>query len=115
MAEGEVYVSTFFSDTRFIRGGKVDWDAPGWRDIKERRLPPAETYPLSMYADEKRETYRNLQPAFAGGGGMNVCTPLAEVFRRFNLGGGGIVPIKIFQFDRVTPVDADYYLITLIA
>ena len=114
MAESEVYVSEFYNDTRYVRGGKVDWNAPGWRDIKERRLPSAETFPLPMCADEKGETYRGLQPAFQGGGGLNVCVPLAEIFRCFDLGRAGIVPIKMFQFDRVTPVDAEYSVISLI-
>ncbi len=105
-------MSPFFRDTRYVRGGKVDWEAPGWSEIKEKRLPPQETLPLTMYANEKGETYKNLQPAFSAGGGLNVCAPLADVFRRFDLGIGGVVPIQIFKFDRATLVDADYFLVT---
>ena len=114
MNSDHVWVSTFFNDSRYIRGGKVDWDAPGWFDIKERRQPPKETLPLPMYANEPRETYRQLPPAFAAGGGLNVCAQLADVFRRFDLGTGGVVPIQIFQFDRNTMVDTEYFLVTVV-
>ena len=67
-----------------------------------------------MYADERGETYQRLQPAFAAGGGLNVCAPLAGVFRRFDLGTGGVVPIKLFKFDRTTLVEAEYFLLTII-
>lgn len=110
----DIWVSRFFNDSRYIRGGKVDWDAPGWREIKERLQPPTDTLPLPMYADERGETYQRLQPAFAAGGGLNVCAPLADVFRRFDLGTGGVVPIQLFKFDRATPVDANYFLLTII-
>jgi hypothetical protein len=67
-----------------------------------------------MYADERGETYQRLQPAFAAGGGLNVCSPLADVFRHLDLGTGGVVPIRLFKFDRTTPVDANYFLLTVI-
>lgn len=110
----DIWVSHFFNDSRYIRGGKVDWDAPGWCEIKDRRQPPTDTLPRPMYANAKREDYQHLPPAFAAGGGLNVCSPLADVFRRFDLGTGGVVPIKLFKFDRTTPVDADYFLLTVV-
>ena len=39
MAEGDVWISKFFSDSNYVRGGKVDWDTPGWREVAH--LPPA--------------------------------------------------------------------------
>ena len=114
MTVSDIWVSRFFGDSRYIRGGKVDWDAPGWREIKERLQPPTDTLPLPMYADERGETYQRLQPAFAAGGGLNVCAPLADVFRRCDLGTGGVVPIRLFKFDRATLVEADYFLLTVV-
>ena len=114
MAEGEVYISHFFSDTRFIRGGKVDWDAPGWREIKEKRRPSQAALPLSVFAGEKRETFQNLPAAFtAGGGGLNVSKKLAEVLQRHDLGEGGVVPTKLYQFEQTSPVDGDFYMVML--
>lgn len=114
MADGDVWISKFFSDSTYVRGGKVDWDAPGWRDVKEKRQPPPETLPLPVYADEKYETYETLPPVFVGGGGgVSVCAAMADVFRRFDLveaglGKGGVFPVQLYLHDRVTPVRADY-------
>ena len=67
-----------------------------------------------MYANEKGETYKNLPPAFEAGGGLNICASLADIFRRFDLGTGAVVPIQLYQFDRTTPVDANYFLVTVV-
>lgn len=117
MAEGDVWISKFFSDSNYVRGGKVDWDTPGWREVAQKRPPPPDTLPLPVYADEKHETYENLPPVFVGGGGgVSVCREMADVFRRFDLveaslGTGGVYPIQLYLHDRVTPVRSDYFVL----
>jgi hypothetical protein len=37
---------------------------------------------------------------------------LADVFRRFDLGKGGIEPVKAFKMDRRTPLAGEYYCLT---
>jgi hypothetical protein len=116
LAEGDVWISKFFDDETHLRGDKVDWKAPGWRDVAAKRLPPPETLPLPVYAEYKTDTARdflNLPPIAKGGGGVYVNRALADVFRRFDLvngpGTGGAVPIQFFLYDRITPVEADYF------
>lgn len=113
MAEGDVWISKFFTDTSYVRGFEVDWDAPGWREISKKRSPPPETLPLPVYAEYRDDTLQDLPPVFQGGGGVNVCPALADVFRRFNLveggdGKGGVFPIQLYLHDRKTPVRTDY-------
>lgn len=113
MAEGDIWISHFFSDSMYVYGVTVDWDAPGWREVAQKRPPPPETLPLPVYAELRDDTLQDLPPVFQGGGGINVCPALADVFRRFDLveGGdskGGVFPIQLFLSDRKTRVRTDY-------
>jgi hypothetical protein len=116
LADGDVWISKFFDEETHLRGDKVDWKAPGWRDVAINRLPPPETLPLPVYAEYKTDTqsdFLNLPPIATGGGGIYVNRALAEVFRHFDLvegpGENGAIPIQFFLYDRTTPVEADYY------
>ena len=113
MAEGDVWISKFFLDSRYVRELTVDWDAPGWREVAQKRSPPPETLPLPAYAVYRDDTLQDLPPVFCGGGGVNVCPAMADVFRRFDLvaGGpskGGVFPIQLFLHGQSTPARADY-------
>lgn len=113
LAEGDVWISGFFSDSTYVHGVKVDWDSAGWREVAQKRHPPPETLPLPVYAEYQDDTLQDLPPVFQGGGGVNVCPAMADVFRQFDLvadgdGKGGVFPIQLFLYDRKTPVRTDY-------
>lgn len=113
MSGGEVYFSNFFSNTGYTRGWVVDWDAPGWRDLKVKRLPADSDLPLPIYSSDRMETFVSLPPAVQCAGGFIVSYEMADVFRRFDLGGDSIVPAQLFRFDRVTPVEHEYFVVVL--
>jgi hypothetical protein len=83
VADGDVWIRGFFSDTRYVRGGKVDGAAPGWRDVAEKRLPPLETRALAVHAELDDETYEDLPPIFQGAAGKTVCQAIADVLLAF--------------------------------
>lgn len=112
MAEGDVWISKFFSDMTYVRATEIDRDAPGWGDFKENRTPPPETLPLPIYASYMDETFQEFPPIFEGAGGTKISPAMAEVFRQFDLGrGGGIFPIQLYLHDRKTPAQAEYRLL----
>lgn len=113
MAKGDIWISKFFSDSTYVYGVEVDWDSAGWREAAKKQHPPPETLPLPAYAVNRDDTLQHLPPVFQGGGGINVCTAMADVFRQFDLveGGdskGGVFPIELYLYDRRTPVRTDY-------
>lgn len=119
MADEDVYIGKFPSDGRHVKSGKIDWESPGWREIKNQQMPPPETWPLPIYAGERMERFERLPPAFIAAAFL-ACRPLADIFRQFDLGTGYVVPVQLYRFAKVTPetpemevVDADYYLVRL--
>jgi hypothetical protein len=114
MADEEVYIGKFPSGGRHVKSGKIDWESPGWREIKNQQMPPPETWPLPIYAGERMQRFERLPPAFIAAAFL-ACRPLADVFRHFNLGSDCVVPVQLYRFAKVTPetpeieaVDADY-------
>lgn len=119
MAAEDVYIGEFPSDGRHVKSGKIDWDSPGWREIKNQQMPPPETWPLPIYAGERMQRFERLPPAFIASAFL-ACRPLADVFRQFDLGNGYVIPVQLYRFAKVTPetpeteaVDADYHYVRL--
>jgi hypothetical protein len=114
MADEDIYIGKFPSDGRHVKSGKIDWESPGWREIKNQQMPPPETWPLPIYAGERMQRFERLPPAFIATAFL-ACRPLADVFRQFDLGSDCVVPVQLYRFAKVTPdrpeieaVDADY-------
>ncbi len=119
VADEDVYIGKFPSDGRHVKSGKIDWDSPGWRKIKNQQMPPPETLPLPIYAGERMQRFERLPPAFIASAFL-ACRPLADVFRQFDLGNGYVVPVQLYRFAKVTPetpemevVDVDYHYVRL--
>jgi hypothetical protein len=119
MADDDVYIGKFPSDGRHVKSGRIDWDSPGWREVKNQQMPPPETWPLPIYAGERMQRFERLPPAFIAAAFL-AFRPLADVFRQFDLGNGYVVPVQLYRFAKVTPetpeieaVDADYHYVCL--
>jgi hypothetical protein len=119
MADDDVYIGKFPSGGRHVKSGKIHWDSPGWREIKNQQMPPPETWPLPIYAGERMQRFERLPPAFIASAFL-ACGPLADVFRQFDLGIGHVVPVQLYRFAKVTPetpemelVDVDYSMVSL--
>lgn len=59
-------------------------------------------------ADEKDYRFPDLFHAY---GYWVVSAAAAEVLKQFDLGGGGLYPVKVFKNDRITPVGGEWFCI----
>lgn len=48
---------------------------------------------------------------FAAGSFWVVSTAVADVLREFDLGSGGLFPVKVMKKDRATPIDGEWFCI----
>jgi len=74
---------------------------------------PAERFPKELYAFRSSEfdsvvLYKDF-PDFFHSGFYMVSGAFADVFRQFDLGGGGVYPTKLFQEDRTTEITGDFH------
>lgn len=73
---------------------------------------PAECFPSEIYGapDAKEADYR-LPNLFFAGSFWVVSKAAADVLRQFDLGGGGLYPVKVATKDRRTPVGGEWFCI----
>ena len=60
-----------------------------------------------------KKCFSRVRDLFVVGGIFVVKERLAEVFARFDLGDGGLVPFTIYQEDLTTPVQGKFYFLNL--
>ncbi|WP_171181452.1 imm11 family protein [Ruegeria sp. HKCCD8929] len=72
---------------------------------------PAERFPKEMYAEYKDKREKKQPDLFSAGGFWTVSAACAEVLCRFDLGQGSLYPVRLFQHDRSTPVEGEYYCV----
>ncbi|MGV2051592.1 imm11 family protein [Agrobacterium sp. 22-209-1] len=96
----------------FVRTEKQnDGMAWGERNNSGESLP-AECFPEEIYGtpDAKESAYK-LPDLFFEGNFWVVSKAAADVLRQFDLGGGGLYPVKVLKKDRETPVGGDWFCI----
>jgi len=93
----------YFDDLRFI--------ADTVKRNEEGEPMPAERFPKELYGKYTGGKVRKLPDLCNAGGFWVVSAPLAEVLGRFDLGQGSLYPVEVFQIDRRTPVEGEYYCI----
>jgi hypothetical protein len=73
---------------------------------------PAEFFPAEIYgAPGSKPGKYKLPNLFFAGSFWVVSGAAADVIRQFDLGGGGLYPVKVLQKDRVTPVEGNWFCI----
>ncbi len=70
---------------------------------------PADCFSKEMYAKYKDKKEKKQPDLFMAAGIWTVSAACAEVLRKFDLGDGDLYPVKIFQHDRKTPVEGEYF------
>lgn len=81
------------------------------RNMAGEPLGP-DCFPDEIYgAPGAKESDYNLPDVFYAGSFWVVSNAAARILRLFELGGGGLYPVKVLKSDRATPVDGDYYCI----
>jgi hypothetical protein len=66
-------------------------------------------FPTEVFADYKDKKEKRQPDLFMAAGAWTVSAACAAVLRQFDLGAGNLYPIKLFQHDRKTPVDGEYF------
>ncbi|HWE18248.1 MAG TPA: hypothetical protein VG758_13870 [Hyphomicrobiaceae bacterium] len=76
----------------------------------ERGEPlPRDHYPQEIYAIYPNKRMGRQPDIFSAGGVWVVSAAFTDVLRRFQLGRTVLHPTRLFQYDRKTPVEGDYF------
>jgi len=88
-------------------------DAIAWGDLNAAGEPlGAECFPSEIYgASQAKESDYRLPDIFFAGSYWAVSKAAADVLQQFDLGGGGLYPVKVLKSDRQTPVAGEWFCI----
>ncbi len=111
-----VWISRAMADSTLIKGFQTD----AYEIDKEQALEamrgsekgvsfPKQRFPTEMYAKYPDKKEKKKPDIFMAGGFWTVSAACADVLRQFDLGDGGLYPTKLFQHDRTTPVEGEYF------
>ena len=78
------------------------------RHDRGEALSPDE-FPKAFYGKLRHKTYERQPNLFVAGGFWCVSAACADVLRRFDLRPGSLFPVRLFQHDRATPVEGEYF------
>jgi len=70
---------------------------------------PADRFPKEMFGKYPDKKHKKQPDIFNAGGFWTVSSVFADVLGQFNLGQTSLYPTKLFQFDRVTLVEGEYF------
>ena len=74
---------------------------------------PSSHFPSEIYS-KYHDDYKKKQPnIFMAGGFWIISSDFANALQDFDLGNTSIYPTKIFQFDRKTPIEGEYFCLAL--
>lgn len=128
--EGKVWICAPFYDSASMKAKflQVSHEEPGTQDdstlparaeLADRYMAgdliPSSELPPKFAPRYKDYFSKALPDAFIANGYLLVTERFADVVQRFDLGGGGVVPIEIFQGNRKTLVQGGPYFILQIA
>ncbi|MDQ7735328.1 hypothetical protein QT231_21725 [Halomonas sp. SpR1] len=71
---------------------------------------PADRFPKEMYVTSSYQRFKKVPDIFCAGFWV-VSSRFAEVLRRFELGQTELHPVKLFQHDRKTPFEGEYFVL----
>ena len=77
-------------------------------DLRHGEPLGADAFPRQLW-NQKPKPIKQLPQIFMGAIYWVLGAKAAKVFREFDLGGGGLYPVEVFQNDRMTRIDGDYF------
>lgn len=118
-AKPKIWVSRVFVDSTRIKGFDSDISIENMqlavdamqKSKKGEPLGP-ERFPKEMYGKYPDKKHRSILGIFMANGFWTVSAECAEVLQNFNLGKTRLYPVKLFQHDRKTPVEGDYFCVS---
>lgn len=116
MKSDTVWVSLMMvslSAVAYVNVGRDLWDRTILKDVMWRyhwgEMLNPEEFPKAFYHDYYDTKLKKLPDFFDADGFYCFSAHGMAAFKNFNLGEGGFVPAKIYQYDRTTAVEGDYY------
>lgn len=117
--KARVWASRAFMDSTRIKGFTADPLPTGMSlgqmaELNEAgEQMSAEHFPKEIFAKypDKRETKQ--ADLILAAGAVVVSAACADVLRQFDLGHSSLYPIKLFQHDRKTPVEGEYFCLNI--
>ncbi|QFI65242.1 hypothetical protein EKH55_0368 [Sinorhizobium alkalisoli] len=73
----------------------------------------AEHFPEKIFAKYPDKMERKQSDLVLAAGAVVVSAACADVLRQFDLGHSSLYPIKLFQHDRKTPVEGEYFCLNI--
>lgn len=73
----------------------------------------AEHFPKQIFAEYPDKKEGRQPDLFLAAGAVVVSAACANVLRQFDLGQSSLYPIKLFQHDRRTPVEGEYFCLNI--
>ena len=113
-----VWLCDAYRRSSLIRGFDND-ELPGVDVLEMRRQSkagvslPRSYFPTEMHYYKKIEFRGRLPQYFTNGSYMFINRKAADIIRRFDMGGGALFPVALFQYDRVTPIEADIHILCI--
>ncbi|MEM8750671.1 MAG: hypothetical protein AAGF28_10225 [Pseudomonadota bacterium] len=83
-----------------------------WEDKRGRQLLPRSAFPEKMFAVAEYGGAPKRHPNVFTNGFVMVSSKAADVLRQFDLGAGALYPVELFDKDRVTPVEGEFFYLT---
>ncbi|WP_064682623.1 hypothetical protein [Rhizobium bangladeshense] len=114
-----VWASRAFMDSTRIKAFTADLLPTGMSlgqmaELNEAGEPmSAEHFPKEIFAKYPDKKEKKLADLVLAAGAVVVSAACAEVLRQFELGHSSLYPIKLFQHDRKTPVEGDYFCLNI--
>ncbi|WP_429807411.1 hypothetical protein [Ensifer sp. B1-9] len=115
----QVWVSRAFMDSTRIKGFTADPLPTGMSLGQMAELNQAgermsaEHFPKEIFAEYPDKKEKKQADLVLAAGAVVVSAACADILRQFDLGHSSLYPIKLFQYDRKTPVEGEYFCLNI--
>jgi hypothetical protein len=117
--KAQVWASRAYMDSSRVKGFTADplpnGITPG--ELAKRNeageAMPAGYFPTEIFAEHPDKREKKQSDFFRSGGALIVSSACADILRQFDLGQSSLYPIRLFQHDRKTPVEGDYFCLNI--
>jgi len=120
MTKEMVWVSRVLYDSTLFKGFESDvhlendrYAVDAMRRNKKGEPLAAERFPKELYGKYPDKKIKKLPDISLSGGFLLISKPCAEVLRAFNLGKTSLYQTTVYEHDRKTHVEGDYFCLSI--
>mmetsp|Transcript_31246 Transcript_31246/g.60893 ORF Transcript_31246/g.60893 Transcript_31246/m.60893 type:complete len:211 (+) Transcript_31246:579-1211(+) len=112
MAEGDIWISAFATNSNLVVGTRIDQEDPSWQALEQGREILIEQLPLQIFGRYRDQFFEEGVPdLFCGAAGIAVSEGIKGVFSAHNLGTAKLYPASLYLHDRKTLVTPNLYVL----